>query len=228
MSKLSKQEIIAALPANFKSAVTDQFVDMVNDITQDQQAAEFIRENFVTYSMVLKEGRFKTEDYLNAVAYVSYKHMGLSNQEAFFKVFPNRHAALVAKGTSSKDIAAHVSGYHKGKLVNMIMEKSLVPTWVAYQDVFHKAIATQADLMQNAASEKVRCDAANSILTHLQKPKEAAVSVNVDMRENSGMRELVNTMRELAGAQRQAIVDGLDAKVISGSALVQEKEIIDV
>ena len=225
---LTKAEIIQALPPNFKSAVTDQFVDMVNDITQDQQAAEYIRENFITYTMVLKEGKFKTEDYLNAVAYVSYKHMGLSNQDAFFKVFPKRHAALVAKGTSSKDIAAHVAGYHKGKLVNMIMEKSLVPTWVAYQDVYHKAISVQADLMQNAASEKVRCDAANSILTHLQKPKEAAVAVNIDMRENSGMKELVDTLTQLASAQRQAISSGMDVKTISGSTLVREKEIIDV
>lgn len=225
---LTKAEIIQALPPNFKSAVTDQFVDMVNDITQDQQAAEYIRQNFITYTMVLKEGKFKTEDYLNAVAYVSYKHMGLSNQDAFFKVFPKRHAALVAKGTSSKDIAAHVAGYHKGKLVNMIMEKSLVPTWVAYQDVYHKAISVQADLMQNAASEKVRCDAANSILTHLQKPKEAAVAVNIDMRENSGMKELVDTLTQLAGAQRQAITSGVDVKTISGANLIREKEVTDV
>ncbi|AHC56598.1 hypothetical protein JJJA_0082 [Achromobacter phage JWDelta] len=225
---LTKQEIIQALPPNLKSAVTDSFVDMVNDITHDQQAAEFIRENFVTYTMVLKEGRFKTEDYLNAVAYVSYKHMGLSNQEAFFKVFPHRQAALVAKGTSSKDIAAHVSGYHKGKLVNLIMEKSLVPTWVAYQDVYHKAIAVQADLMQNAVSEKVRSDAANSILTHLQKPKEAAIAVNVDLRENSGMKELVATLSQLATQQRAAIEGGLDAKTISGAGLIREAEVVDV
>lgn len=221
---LTKAEIISALPPNLKSAVTDQFVDMVNDITQDQQAAEYIRENFITYTMVLKEGRFKTEDYLNAVAYVSYKHMGLSNQEAFFKVFPHRQAALVAKGTSSKDIAAHVAGYHKGKLVNLIMERSLVPTWIAYQDVYHKAISVQADLMENAASEKVRCDAANSILTHLQKPKEAAVALNVDLRENSGMKELVSTLRELAQGQQQAIQNGVDAKVISGADLIREVE----
>ncbi|QDH83756.1 hypothetical protein Axy04_074 [Achromobacter phage vB_AxyP_19-32_Axy04] len=225
---LTKQEIIQALPPNLKSAVTDQFVDMVNDITQDQQAAEYIRENFITYTMVLKEGRFKTEDYLNAVAYVSYKHMGLSNKEAFFKTFPQRQVALVAKGTSEKDIAAHVAGYHKGKLVNLIMEKSLVPTWVAYQDVYHKAIAVQADLMQNAQSEKVRSDAANSILTHLAKPKEAAAVVNVDLRENSGMKELVATLTQLAGAQRQAISDGTDAKVISGANLIREKEVTNV
>ena len=221
---LTKAEIIQALPPNLKSAVTDKFVDMVNDITQDQQAAEYIRENFITYTYVLKEGRFKTEDYVNAVAYVSYKHMGLSNQEAFFKVFPNRHAALVAKGTSSKDIAAHVAGYHKGKLVNMIMEKSLIPTWVAYQDVYHKAIAVQADLMENAQSEKVRCDAANSILTHLQKPKDAAVAVNVDIRENSGMKELIATISQLATQQRAAISNGVDANVISGANLIREVE----
>ena len=63
---LTKQEIAKALPPNLKSAVTDQLVDMVNNITQDQMAAENIRENFISFAHVMKEGRFKTEDYLNA------------------------------------------------------------------------------------------------------------------------------------------------------------------
>ncbi|QDH84619.1 hypothetical protein Axy22_072 [Achromobacter phage vB_AxyP_19-32_Axy22] len=224
---LTQEQIIKALPANLKVAVTPEFVDLVNNVTQDQLAAEHIRENFISFAHVMKEGKFKTEDYLNAVAYVSYKHMGLSNKDAYFKVFPGREQALVARGVSSKDIAAYVSAYHRGKLVNLIMEQSLVPMWIVNQDNYQKAINVQVDLMQNAVSEKVRCDAANSILTHLAKPKEAAVAINVDLRQNSGMEEMQATLRQLAQQQQVLIQNGVNTSVITGSNLVREVEDVE-
>jgi hypothetical protein len=198
-------------------------VDMINNVVSDPVIAEQIRENFLSYTAVLKDVKFKTEDYLNAVAYVSFKLMGLSNQDAYFRTFPQRHAALVAKGTSSKDISAYVSAYNKGKLVNLILEQTLVPTWVLNADVYQKAINTQADLMINAQSELVRTQAANSILTHLAKPKAAGPLINLDMRENSGMNELRNVLTELATRQRDLIQNGqattkeiADQRIIEG------------
>ncbi|ABK54430.1 gp69 [Escherichia phage N4] len=226
---LTKKDIVSALPPQFKSSVTDQLVDMINNVTQDQTAAEQIRNNFVTYAGVMKDGKFKTQDYLNAVQYVTYKHMGYSNKDAYFKTFPNRQAELVARGTSEKDISAYVSAYHRGKLVNLIMEQSLIPVWIVNQDLFQEALNHQAWLMKNATSEKVQCDAANSILTHLQKPKDAVTNINLDLRENSGLTELKNTLTQLAEAQKAAIEAGTPTKVIAGSTLVREDEdIIDV
>ena len=226
---LTKKDIVSALPPQFKSSVTDQLVDMINNETQDQTAAEQIRNNFVTYAGVMKDGKFKTQDYLNAVQYVTYKHMGYSNKDAYFKTFPNRQAELVARGTSEKDISAYVSAYHRGKLVNLIMEQSLIPVWIVNQDLFQEALNHQAWLMKNAISEKVQCDAANSILTHLQKPKDAVTNINLDLRENSGLTELKNTLTQLAEAQKAAIEAGTPTKVIAGSTLVREDEdIIDV
>ena len=226
---LTKKDIVSALPPQFKSSVTDQLVNMINNVTQDQTAAEQIRNNFVTYAGVMKDGKFKTQDYLNAVQYVTYKHMGYSNKDAYFKTFPNRQAELVARGTSEKDISAYVSAYHRGKLVNLIMEQSLIPVWIVNQDLFQEALNHQAWLMKNATSEKVQCDAANSILTHLQKPKDAVTKINLDLRENSGLTELKNTLTQLAEAQKAAIEAGTPTKVIAGSTLVREDEdIIDV
>ncbi|AUV59073.1 Hypothetical protein AL25TRB_030 [Escherichia phage vB_Eco_AL25] len=226
---LTKKDIVSALPPQFKSSVTDQLVNMINNVTQDQTAAEQIRNNFVTYAGVMKDGKFKTQDYLNAVQYVTYKHMGYSNKDAYFKTFPNRQAELVARGTSEKDISAYVSAYHRGKLVNLIMEQSLIPVWIVNQDLFQEALNHQAWLMKNATSEKVQCDAANSILTHLQKPKDAVTNINLDLRENSGLTELKNTLTQLAEAQKAAIEAGTPTKVIAGSTLVREDEdIIDV
>ena len=195
---LTVADVAKALPPTLKGAATQAFVDQINNIVTDPEMAQYVRDNFISYTKVLQDGKFKTEDYLHAVTYVSFKLMGLSNQDAYFRTFPARHARQVAAGTTSKDIAAYVSGYNRGKLVNLILEQSLVPTWVLNQDIYQKAINTQADLMANAQSELVRTQAANSLLTHLAKPKEAGPLVNIDIRESSGMNELRDTLIKLA------------------------------
>lgn len=219
---LTVTDVAKALPPNLKGAATQAFVDQINNIVSDPVVAEQVRDNFISYTKVLQDGKFKTEDYLHAVTYVSFKLMGLSNQEAYFRTFPQRHAKLVAAQTAAKDIAAYVSAYNRGKLVNLILEQSLVPTWVLNQDAYQKAINTQVELMTNAQSEMVRTTAANSILTHLAKPKEAGPLVNIDMRESSGMNELRETLTKLAEQQRDLIQRGVTTKEIA------EQNIIDV
>lgn len=218
---LTRPDIERALPPSLKSAVTDSLVTAVNNIASDPLMAEQIRNNFISYTGVLKEGKFKTEDYLNAVAYVSYKLMGMSNQDAYMRTFPQRYQALLAKNTSSKDISAYVSSYNKNKLVNLILEQSLVPTWVLNQHLYQEALNVQADLMVNANSEKVRSDAANSILTHLKKPEGQNFQINMDMRETSGLNELKESLRNLAEKQREMIESGVETKFIAASPLIE-------
>ena len=218
---LTVQQVQQALPPSLKSAVTQQMVDNINNAVADPLVAEQIRNNYLSYTGVMKDGKFKTDDYLSAVMYVSYKLMGYTNQDAYFKTFPTRHAALVAKGTSSKDISAYVSAYNKGKLVNLIYEQTLVPTWVLNQELHQRALNVQADLMVNAQSELVRSNAANSILTHLQKPKESGPLINLDMRETSGMNELKDMLTQMAQKQRELIANGVPTKEIADQRLIE-------
>lgn len=202
------EDVKKAVPSHIRSNITQGLVDTLNNIANDPIIAEDIRNNFISYSAVLKEGRFKVEDYLNAVAYVSYKLMNNTNEEAYAKTFPHRYSALISKGTAKKDIASYISAYNKGKLVNLILEQTLVPSWVLNQDLYQKAINVQADLMQNAQSEKVRVEAANSLLTHLGKPKEGSFQINIGETENSGMREMRDMLRQVAMNQQEAIQQG--------------------
>ena len=217
---LSVEVVAKAMPANLKGNVTQALVDRINNAVSDPIIAEQIRDNFISYTQVLQDGRYKTEDYLHAVMYVSYKLMGMTNLDAYVKTFPQRYQTLLANGTSSKDIASYVAAYNKGKLVNAILEQTLVPTWVLNQHLYQKALNTQADLMVNAQSEMVRTTAANSILTHLAKPKEAGPLVNIDMRETSGMDELKNAMVMLARQQQEMINSGISPKVVAEQKLV--------
>lgn len=217
---LTLQQVTHALPANLKNNVTQQLVDSINNCVADPIMAEAIKDNFLSYTQVLSEGKFKTEDYLSAVMYVSFKLMGMTNQDAYARTFPARYRTLLNNGTSAKDISSYVSMYNKGRLVNLILEKSLIPTWVLNQHIYQKAINVQADLMSNANSEMVRMQAANSILTHLAKPKEVGPLINLDLREGSGLNELKATLTQLAQQQRDLIGQGVTTKSIADQGLV--------
>ena len=217
---LTLQQVAHALPPNLKNNVTQQLVDNINNCVTDPIMAEAIKDNFLSYTQVLSEGKFKTEDYLSAVIYVSFKLMGMSNQDAYARTFPARYRTLLNNGTSAKDISSYVSMYNKGRLVNLILEKSLIPTWVLNQHIYQKAINVQADLMSNANSEMVRMQAANSILTHLAKPKEVGPLINLDLRESSGLNELKATLTQLAQQQRDLISNGITTKQIADQGLV--------
>ena len=94
------------------------------------------------------------------------------------------------------------------KLVNKILEQTLVPTWVLNQDIYQKAINTQAELMVTSKSEKVRAMAADSLLTHLAKPEKAGPLVNIDMTANTGLDDLKETICKLAEMQQNMIRSG--------------------
>ena len=218
---ITKEVLARALPPNLKSAATDALVDAINQFSNDPIIAENIRENFLSYSGVLRDGKFKTEDYLNAVAYCSYKLMGDSNQDAYFRTFPQRYAALVAAGRTPKEISSYVASYNKGQLVNKIMEQALVPSWVLNAHMYQAALNTQFKLMNDEdVSPKVRSDAADSLLTHLTKPKEVGPLINIEMGENSGMNELKETLAKMAEQQRALIASGVTTQAIAAQTII--------
>lgn len=221
---LSIETVRKVLPNTLASAVTQDLVDTLNSVSQNQEEAEFIRENFISYTGVLQEGKFKTEDYLNAIKYVSFKLMDHTNEKAYIKTFPKRYHRLVSLGTAKKDISAYVAAYAKNKLVNKILEQAIVPTWLLNQDLHQKAINHLAFLMTNANSEKVQSDSANALLTHLAKPKEVGPLVNIDMRDTNGLADLKSTLASLAQKQLELIDQGVTAKDIAAQKLVVENE----
>ena len=211
-----------SLPPALRTFATEDLANKIDRITTDPVYAEHIKENFLSYTNVLQEGRYKLEDYLNAVSYVSFKLMGYTNREAYFRTFPDRYAALVAKGKTDKDISSYVSAFHKGKLVNRIMEQSMVPSWILNQDAYQEAINKNVSLMRSAKSEKVQAMAADSLLRHLSKPEvNDAPLINIDMRQGSGLDELKAAISSLALKQKELIQSGMSTKDIAEQKLYE-------
>lgn len=181
-------------------------VDQLNALSKDPEEARYIRENFVTFAGVLQEGRYKVGDYVLAVMYVSHKIMGKTNLDSYRATFPDRYANMEKAGKPTKDIASIVTAYNKGMLVTKIMERAIVPTWILNQDAFQSAINTQYELMMDInVSDKVRSDAANSLLTHLKKPEIHKTELKVDIAMNDGMAALEESLIRMSRKQLELI-----------------------
>jgi flagellar motor switch protein FliG len=228
---LTVSEVATSLPKHLKSAATQELTDKLNNMSSDPEIAENIRNNFQGYVKVLNEGKFKTDDYLNAVAFVTHKLMGHTNQRAWCMTFPKKHQRLVAEGRSDKEISSYVAGYKKGRLVNLILEQTLIPVWVMNQDILQKAINAQSEIMLNDDnSAKVRSDAADSLMNHLKRPETKQVDLNIDIAENSAVTELNDMLSSLAKRSQELIGQGVSTKEIAHQDLGKplDPQIIDV
>lgn len=231
MNPLSVQDVQNRVPKHLRSSINQSIVDILNTAINDPVLTEQLKDNFFSYLGVLQEGKYKIGDYINAVVFVSFRLMGMSNRQAWERTFPDRLNALLAAGRNDKYIDWHVSMYKKNKLVNKIMEQSLVPFWVLNQDARQQAVNTCVEVMQTSRNDMARVKAADTLLNYLQEPKEMGPLINVDMRETTGFRQLTNMLEELAGKQLSAIKNGVSTKEIAEQPLIDietlnEKEAI--
>ena len=229
--QLTIEQFKQALPDKVKKSINQELIDQINGTLSDPALYESYRDNLLSYTKVMSDGRFKVDSYVDAVRYVSHKLMGATNIEAYVKTFPDKYQGFLAQGVASKDIASYVTAYNKGKLVNLIFEQTLIPSYVLNQDLYQKALNVQAELMVLSKSDKVRCDAANSLLTHLKMPETQKVELEIGIKEDSSIAALRETTMALARQQRMMLEAGaMNAQEVAHSKLlvvdVESKEVV--
>jgi len=229
MTVLTVDQFKLALPEKVKKSVSQELIDQINTTLSDPEMYENYRDNLISYTKVMADGKFKISSYIEAVKYVSHKLLGCTNIDAYTKTFPDKYSRFVAQGVTPKDIASYVTAYNKSKLVNLIFEQTLVPHYVLNQDLYQKALNVQAELMVSANSEKVRCDAANSLLTHLKMPETQKVELDINVKEDSSIAALRATTMALAAQQRLMVESGaMNAQEIAHGKLIIEAEFVEV
>lgn len=221
MNMLTVDDLKAIAPPRLRGIISDEMCERLNEITDDPDMAKSIRENMLTYSNVLKSSRHTLEDYANAIKYCSFKLAGMTNLDAYARTFPERYQRQVSRGTSQKDLNSLISSYNRNKIVTSILEQAFIPVWLLNQEYFQEAIHTQAVIMRTARSEKVRSDAANSLLNHLKPPEKSKLEIDMTVKQSSHVDDLRRAVLELTHAQQQAIragnarvIDVAEAKVI--------------
>lgn len=227
MSALTIDQFKQVLPDKVKKSINQELIDQINGTLSDPEMYESYRDNLLSYTRVMADGRFKISEYVNAVKYVSHKLMGATNIDAYIKTFPDKYQRFLASGVLAKDIASYVTAYNKSKLVNLIFEQTLIPSYVLNQDLYQKALNVQAELMVSANSEKVRCDAANSLLTHLKMPETQKVELEIGIKEDSSIAALRATTLALAAQQRLMVESGaMNAQQVAHGKLIIEGELV--
>ncbi len=225
---LSVEQFQKVLPPQVKKNVDQDLVDHINKLITDPEEREQFRDNLLSYANVMKDGKFKMESYINAVRYVGFKLRGDSNIDAYVKTFPDKYQRFINQGVNSKDIASYVTAYNKSKLVNLIYEQTLVPSYVLNQDLYQKALNVQAELMMTASSEKVRTEAANSLLSHLKMPETKKVELDIGMKEDKTIEALRASTMELVAQQRKMIQAGaMNAQEVAHTKLIIEGEVVN-
>lgn len=219
---MTPTEFKDALPAQMKKNVNQDLIDKINNIIANDDERDQFRDNIVGMSYVLKEGKFKLDSYVNAVRYIGFTMMGKTNQESYALTFPDKVHLWNTKGKTAKDISAAVAIYNKSKLVNLVREAALIPAHIYNADVFQEAINVQAELMRTANSEKVRSDAANSLLTHLKRPETQKVELDIGVKEDSAIAALRDTTAKLVEQQKAMLKSG----AMSAQEVAEQKMVI--
>ena len=222
MSLLTLQELRVALPDKIRKSVSDEVLNNINAVISDPAFYERYRENLLSFGHVMQDGKFKIKSYVDAVRYVSFKLMGLTNQDAYIKTFPDKYNYFLANNVSAKDISSYVHAYHHTKLVNLIMEQAMIPVHILNRDLFQQALNVQVELMRTASSEKVRSDAANSILNHLKPPEVKKVELDITHKDDGTLDSLRRATEALVEQQSKAIASGsMTAGQIAGGRIIE-------
>ena len=219
----------AVTPKKSRGMITEELVDKLNSWNEDPKLLGGFQDNVLSYIGVLKDGRFKVTDYMNAVRFVSYKLIGHNDIDAYAIAFPERYQRLIDEGENRDSIAPYVSMYKKNKLVVQIFEQTIIPTHVLNAPMHQEALNELMGLGLNARSEVARVNALNGVLTHTKAPETAKVELDISIDKGTVIDDYEQAMRAMVAQQKDLISQGGDLKSITNASIKRPEEpIIDV
>ena len=207
---MTKEELINTVPKKARKGITDDIVDTLNSLVSDPNEAKIYKENIINYTNVLLEGRYKIQDYLNAVRFVGLVLGGMAKKQAYAKVFPDRHQHLIANGYSEEEYGIRVSMYQNSKLVKQIKEQAHIPLYILNMEHRQLAVNRLVEVLSDRdTSAKVTVEAADVLLKHLTPPQQISNGLNVVINTgdaSSLIGELKETLDAIANQKRADIV----------------------
>jgi len=220
-----KNEFIMALGSMKNRLATDEvLIEIGNIINNDDSLEGHIQDKIVSFSSVMKTGRYKSIDYIKAVQFCSYLSIGDSQIDSYRKTFPKRVAAKSKGSTQSS-----ASIYASGELVQKIMAQSMVPAHIMFNSERFKAINVLAELMINSESERIRMESADKVLGHIKPPEESKLQIDIGIKDNDSVQDLNDALTKLAIKEKEMMANGmLSLKDVAKKKLaVSKEEILD-
>lgn len=201
---LALESVRKLVPKNQRTLITQEFLDKLEASVSDSLVAEQFKENFVTYLNVLSKGKYKMEDYINAVKYVSFKLLGYSNINAYIATFPERYERLKAEGQTQ--IEAFVSMYNKNKLVMQIYEQTIVPSYVLNAPMHQQALNTLAAMIiDDDVRGMTKVKACEAILQYTKQPDVVKGELTIGIEQSDTINDLREITENLADTYRMML-----------------------
>ena len=201
---LALESVKKLVPKNQRTLITQEFLDKLEASVSDSLVAEQFKENFVTYLNVLSKGKYKMEDYINAVKYVSFKLLGYSNINAYIATFPERYERLKAEGQTQ--IEAFVSMYNKNKLVMQIYEQTIVPSYVLNAPMHQQALNTLASMIvDDDVRGMTKVKACEAILQYTKQPDIVKGELTIGIEQSDTINDLREITENLADTYRMML-----------------------
>ena len=215
------ESIKKLMPKAQRTLITEDFVNRLEASMKDSIIAEEFKDNFITYLNVLSKGKYKMEDYISAVKYVSFKLLGYSNIDAYAATFPERYERLVKEG---QQIDAFVSMYNKNKLVIQIYEQTIVPSYILNAPLHQEALNTLTDMIRDEdVRGMTKVKACEAILAYTKQPEIIKGELTIGIEQSDTINDLREVTEQLAKTYREALANG--TKTLKQ---VAESRIIDI
>ena len=217
---LQLEAVKKLVPKAQRTMITQDFLDKIEASVTNSEVAEQFKENFVTYLNVLSKGKYKMDDYISAVKYVSYKLLGYSNIKAYAATFPDRYQRLKDEG--QQQIEAFVSMYARGKLVNQIFEQTMVPTYVLNAPLHQEALNELAMMIKDPdVRGMTKVKACEAILQHTKQPEVVKGELTIGIEQSDTINDLREIVENLADTHRVLLEKkGMTLKEIAEGSII--------
>ncbi len=201
---LELEAVKKLVPKAQRTMITQDFLDRIATSVNDSDVAEQFKENFITYLNVLSKGKYKMEDYISAVKYISFKLLGYSNIKAYAATFPERYERLKTEGQTQ--IEAFVSMYNKNKLVMQIYEQTIVPSYVLNAPMHQQALNTLAAMIiDDDVRGMTKVKACEAILQYTKQPDVVKGELTIGIEQSDTINDLREITENLADTYRMML-----------------------
>ena len=209
---------------DWQKYIDEEFVDRLNHLGEDETISRIYRENFLSWIGVInntQQGgyKYKLEDYISGVKFVSLRLLGNTIEDSYRKVFPDKVKLVEQEyeGENEQQIKERVywlaSAYSKGKLVVGIFQQTLVPSYILNAPLYQEALNTLATMIRgNEIKGMAKVKACEAILEATKQPEVIEQNVNVNvgggMIRNEAMDELREVTEKLATTLKMEMEKG--------------------
>lgn len=203
-----KQYYPIKLPKKSLEKATVLINEAINGIGEGLE--EFLKSNMIGLLSVMKDNKTNNvKEFINAVKFITFKQAGDTNVRAYAKTFPDKLKRMQEDKIPNSYLHSYAGIYSKSALVTKMQAALIVPTHILYQDVFHKAVMVQYQIMtDDSINPKIRQEAAGAIMTHLKPPEVKQMELQVDFNESNFLEQFKETMSSMAQQQQTLIMEG--------------------